>query len=213
MRHDMINLRLITWGLLWLVLPGCSTTFVSSHWKDPALTQPLHFNRIAALAVHGDGTIRRVAEDEMARQIGSSAVPAYTIITDEDRQDVDRIKARLQAAGVDGAVSMKLLGTQSQTTYSGGAFAGGVQESSSFAHAYSSDLRTHWDIHQNDMPVNNPQTSTILIIDTRIYSVSDGKMIWSAITHTETFAPENVRQVVGDIAQSVKAELRNQRLI
>ena len=198
---------------LLLLLCGCSTTYLTTKWKDPGLTTPLHFTKVVALAVHEDGTIRRVAEDEMVRQIGPLGVPAYTILSEEDRKDVERIKARLIAAGVDGAVVMKLLGKQTETTYSGGAPAAGYQGAYGWTSITAADSHRDWGASHSNMAVDDPQTNTILVIETRIFSVNDGKMIWSATSHTETFTPENVRQVVSDISQAVTAELRKEQLL
>jgi hypothetical protein len=210
MKSHMSAFALPLLSFLLFLLPACSTTSLTSTWRDPGLTETIHFNKIVALAIHEDGTIRRVVEDEMARQIGPRAVPAYTILTEEDRKEVDRIKARLQAAGVDGAVAMQLLGKRTETTYGGPAGRG--SEVYAFPRAESSVTNPYWAIRDNDMPVDDPQTNTILTIDTKIYSVNDAKMIWSATTHTETFTPENVRQIVSDIAKEMRAELQREKL-
>ena len=54
----------------------------------------------------------------MVKQIGPDrAVAGYTILTDDESKDVNKVKAKLQAEGIDGAVTMKLAGSRSETTY------------------------------------------------------------------------------------------------
>ena len=52
---------------------------------------------------------------------------------------------------------------------------------------------------------------TIATVETRIYSVREGKLIWSATT--DTYNPEEIRKDIDDIADAVKAELRKEKLI
>jgi hypothetical protein len=195
MKHHNINLRLITASVLWLLLAGCSNTYVTNAWRDPTLTEPLHFNKIVTLAIHEDDTTRRVAEDEMARQIGPRAVPAYTLLSEEDRGDVNRIKARFQLAGMDDAVTMKLLSKRVDSTRQPSISYGSLYEYYGTSRHYSPGYTVE---------------DTIATVETRIYSVREGKLIWSATT--ETYNPEEIRKDIDDIADAVKAELRKEKL-
>ena len=54
-------------------------------------------------------------------------------------------------------------------------------------------------------------TDTIATIQTNIYDVTSGKLIWTG--NSETFNPEDVRTVVRDIAKAIGAELRKEGLL
>ena len=185
-------------GCLVLLIGGCSTAKVTNTWRDPNFQGPIQFKKTVALAIHPDNTVRRVAEDEMARQIGTDrAVAAYTLLSEEDRQDVNRVKAKLQAAGVDGVVTMQLLGKRNETTY--------VPGSPSYG---------FYDYYGGARYAGSPGyvvTDTIATVETRIYSVTEGKLIWSGTS--ETFNPSNIKENVGDIAKAVIEELRKEKLL
>src|SRR5829696_6646158 len=99
-----LNLNRIHWsalpllGCLMLVLNGCSSARVTNTWRDPGFAGPIQFKKTVALAIHSDNTVRRVAEDEVARQMGPQhGVAAYTFLDEDDRQDLDRLKSKLQS--------------------------------------------------------------------------------------------------------------------
>src|SRR4051812_27514224 len=83
-------------GLLLAV--GCnSTPRVTESWKDPSVTGPFQFKKIMVIATHPDLLTRKAAEDELVRQIGPDrAVPADQILTDAERKDIEKIKAKVK---------------------------------------------------------------------------------------------------------------------
>jgi hypothetical protein len=198
MKRAAILAQLPLWILMTIILNGCSSAQVTNTWKNPDFTGPIHFNKIVAIAIHPDGTVRRVAEDEMVRQIGANrAVPAYQLLSEDERKDMDKMRQRLQSAGVDGAVTMQLLGKRQETTY--------VPGSPNYG---------FYDYYGGAAYMGSPgyvTTDTIATVETRIYSVSEGKLLWSATS--ETFNPSDIRQNVDDIVKAVGAELRKEKLV
>ena len=189
---------LVLLALMMFLMNGCSSAEVTNTWHNPEYSGPIKFNKVVAIAIHPEGTVRRVAEDEMARQIpGGKGIAGYTLITDEDREDVAKIRPKLQAAGVDGAVTMKLLGKRNETTYVPGSPGYGF-----------------YDYYGGAGYAGTPGyvvTDTIATVETRIYSVTDGKLIWSGTS--ETFNPSNIQENVADIAKAVGKELRKEKLL
>src|SRR4051794_8885475 len=172
-------------GCLVLLGQGCSSATITNTWRDPGFAGPIQFRKVVAIAIHPDSTVRRVAEDEMARQLPpGKGVAAYTILSEDERQDMNAMKAKLQAAGIDGAVTMQLLGKRAETTY--------VPGSPSYG---------FYDYYGGARYAGSPGyvvTDTIATIETRIYSVNEGKLIWSGTS--ETFNPSNIKENVADIA-------------
>jgi hypothetical protein len=186
-------------AMVLLVAGGCSSATITNTWKDPGLTGPIHFNKIVALVIYQDGTIRRAAEDAMVENIGPErSVAAYNVVTEDDRRDVQKLKAKLQAAGIDGAVTMKLVDKKNQTTY--------VPGSPGYGSFYGYYGYTGY--------AGTPGyfvTDTIATVETRIYSVAEDKLLWSATT--ETYNPSNVRDNIRDIAKVIGDELRKEKLV
>jgi hypothetical protein len=205
MKSLKIIIPLPVLSFLVLLIPGCSNTSVTDTWKEPGLNAPFQFNKIVALAIQQDSASTRVAEDEMTRQIGSRAVPAYTILTAEDRADVKKVIEKLKAAGADGAVTMKLLDKRIETYVS--------RDSWGTFHSYYDRSYGYSEPTHGYRSRPYADRITVFMVETNIYSVDDGKLIWSAISRSEPYDPENVRQVVHEIAQAVRAELQKEGLI
>src|ERR1700737_2129614 len=97
-------------------LLGCAgrKTHIEQSWTTPE-ARYVQFHRVAALFVARDGALRRSAEDKMASELakrGVQAVPAYTILNDQDVQDFPQSRQKLLAAGIDGVVAMRPVGRE-----------------------------------------------------------------------------------------------------
>lgn len=182
---------------------GCSSAKITNTWRDPSFVGPIAFKKTAIIVIHNDGAIRRTAEDELVKQIGPDrAVAGYAILTDDDLKQASTVRAKLLAENIDGAVTMAVVGKKSQTTY--------VPGSGGYGPMYS-----YYDYYgRGGAMVGSPGmvvTDNIVSIQTNIYSVNDGKLIWSGTS--ETFDPSNVTSVIKDIAKAVGQELRKEKLL
>jgi hypothetical protein len=195
-RH-VIAIVLLT--LLPLVV-GCSSSHIVTTWRDPQFQGPINFKKTAILVLHPDDAVRRAAEDEIVKQIGPHrAVAGYTFLSDEDRGSVDRVKAKIESIGADGAITLKLLNARQESTYVPGST------------GYGPYL---YDAYGRDRYMASPGyvvTDTIASIQTTIYDVKTGKPIWMGTS--DTFNPSNARTVVREIAKAVGKELRKEKLI
>ena len=78
-------------------LTGCGPkTKISFEWKDPDV-QPTPFAKVVAIAMSKDNIVRRVAEKEFVNRLPkqTEGVAGYTLISDSDRGDVDKVRAIL----------------------------------------------------------------------------------------------------------------------
>lgn len=70
--------------LLMLVvgLVACASTTIRDSWRDPSVGR-IEFKKVLAMVMSADATLRRVAEDELVRQMqGIEAVASYTLLTE-----------------------------------------------------------------------------------------------------------------------------------
>jgi hypothetical protein len=186
---------------LTLVAGGCTgSPKVVESWKDPNVTGPLRFKKILVMVVHPDAYTRRVGEDELARAVGPDrAVQAEQLLTDAERADLEKLKAKVKQSGVDGVVTMRVAGT-------------GTHPSAPGSSSYSYDA--FW--KDDGLPVmgrpDGPTPSHRAIqIRTRIYSVADERLVWDGVS--EAFDWEDARDLIGGIAKAVSKRLREEHLI
>jgi hypothetical protein len=184
-----------------LLLSACASTRVTDSWKDPAAT-PFEFKKVVVIAISSDQSVRRLVEDELARQITrAQAVPAYQVLGDDEVRDVSRVRAKLAEAGFDAAVTFRIIGAKDRVSWQPGAFPGPY-------YSFAGYQAWAWPA------VYDPgylRTDTYVSAETNVYSLSDGKLLWSGLS--ETFNPAGIQQLVADVCRAVGKELRKQGLL
>ncbi|HTP41099.1 MAG TPA: hypothetical protein VML36_01635 [Nitrospiria bacterium] len=183
------------------ILTACTGTTLQDSWLDPSIKSGQHFKKIAVIVMSRDPMIRRTAEDTLVSRITrTQAVPAYSLLSESDEEDSGRVKARLQEAGVDGVVVMRMIGVDKQTSWVPGNYPpayGGFGSYWGYAHpmAYSPGYL---------------QTDTIVQVETNVYSLADDKLVYAA--RSETFNPTSAASMVKEIANAIAADLKKRGL-
>src|SRR5262245_42155764 len=93
-----------------LMLSACSSTF-SKTWRDPKAT-PLEFKgqKVAAVVLVKDESLRRLAENRLAQQIaarGAQGRPMYSLAPNALYGDEQGTRAALEREGVKGVIVMR----------------------------------------------------------------------------------------------------------
>jgi hypothetical protein len=177
---------------------ACASTKLTSTWRDPAIG-PLQFRKVVGIALTADATLRRLAEDEFVRAVGATqGVAGYTLIPDDELRDRERARARLEAAGVDGAVVFRLASVEQRerwvppTTYG-----------------------TMWGYWGQVGPmVYEPgylATDQYVQVETAAYSVSDARLVWAG--RSQTINPSSAEDLIDDVVRVSVEALRAEQLI
>ena len=173
------------------LLPACTATRITSVWKDPALG-PFQFRRVVGIAMSQDTALRRLAEDEFVRAVGApTAVAGYSIVPDDEMQNKDQVRARIEAAGVDGAVVFRVAGVETQERW--------------VPPTYYGDAWGYWGFAAP--MVYQPgylTTDRIVQVETNAYQVQNARLVWSA--RSETIDPKDAQQMIDEVVdETVKA--------
>ncbi len=193
---------------LWLVVGAtiavaaaelaCASTRVTSSWRDPGVGA-VRFRKVVGVALARDATLRRLAEDEFVRALGpAAALAGYAVIPDEEVQDRDRAKARVEAAGADGVVVFRLVGVETEQRWVPPTY---------YGHAWG-----YWGWAAP--VVYDPgylQTDRIVQIETTLYRVSDARLVWAA--RSETFNPESAEDLIAGVVRAVIDAMRQDALL
>lgn len=183
---------------LGLAVAACASTKMTSTWRDPALG-PLQFRKVVGIALTANPTVRRLAEDEFVRAVGPDrGIAGYTLVSDEELADRDRVRARLEAAGVDGAVVYRLAAVEERqrwvppTTYGG--------------------LWTYWGwASPQTLSPGYLTTDQLVQVETTLYAVADARLVWAG--RSQTFNPASVEQLIDEVVRVTVAELRTEQLL
>jgi hypothetical protein len=200
-------MRTLTAGILISILLFVAShalaTKVKSSWKNPsANAESLQFKKVLVVATIKHELTRKVVEDRVVEILRSGrpveAVPSYTILSMNDLDNKESSKAKVSDKGFDGAILIH--------------YADSTEESRYDPDAYNkwNTYNDFWSIYAGVYNSMNPR-NTKLYVEIMLYSLKEGKLIWSGITETKN--PKNPAKVVGDMAAETTKTLRKQGLI
>jgi len=202
-------MRSILTGLSALVVlaAGCATTSFTSKWHATD-AEPLRLSgaKVAAVVMTRNSAARRPAEDALAREItkrGAVGVAAYTLVPEEQLQDMESAKRLLDQAGVQGVVSMRIVARDEQTTVVPGYWTSGP---------YYGSFSTYWGYGWGT--AYDPgyiQTDTIVSVEAMVYSFRQDKLIWAGMS--ETMNPSKADALVTELAGHVASEMEKDGLL
>jgi protein-S-isoprenylcysteine O-methyltransferase Ste14 len=181
---------------------ACASTRIETQWKDASVgPADFAFQKMVALAQVHDGTTRRVAEDELVRVLGSSpraqargmqVRPAYSLIAVEELDDVAELRRKVEGAGFDGAVVLRLVSDRERVEYVPG----------------------HYEVMWGAAVRYDPgytRVDRIVRIETSVYSIAQGRLLWSGVSRT--LNPHDLPDLVEDVIRASAAELERQGLL
>jgi hypothetical protein len=193
----MSGMRIRTAALLGagLAFAACASTSLVESWKAPG-AGPLRFNKVLALAIVKDESVRRVAEDALQATLKSvRAEPSYRVLEGAnvaDGEQLKEMKGRLQQDGFDGVVALRMVSSQQQASWT----------------PIVIPLEAFWG---TGSPAAEMSVETVARVEIKLYSLSDDKLIWSGCS--ETHDPKNAEQLVQEVVAAAGRELRKQGLI
>ena len=171
------------------LLGGCATTHIVSAWKDPAFTN-VSFRKVLVVFQNQDPALRRILEDEMARDIPNS-VPAHRIFQDSEVRDLDLVKARVRQEGFDSAVIMRIARVEREVSYVPGMYHMFPHHSRFWGYwGYGWGLAYDPGYLRADRIVN---------VVTHVYGIADDKLVWAS--QSETFNPASLREAVSEVVR------------
>jgi hypothetical protein len=191
-------LRIAVALVLASILSGCSSTRYESTWSDPSASPvTLSGQKVVAFFFGGTETTRRAAEDVLARELsarGAQGIPGYTLLPGQEPADPTAARQRLQQAGVEGAVTMRVVGREKETTYVPPTFGG------------------YWGgLWPGIYEPGYTQTDTLVSVETRVYSLAQDKLLWSGKSVTTN--PAKVDSFVKELSAKAADEMQKSGLL
>jgi hypothetical protein len=187
---------------------GCGSTTFQTTWRAPnARALQVSGRKVVGLFVGKNPTVRRSAEDAMAREItarGAMGVPAYTVLSDEEVKDRDGAQHKLADLGFSGVVVMRIVGHETQYRYEPGYWY-------SYPH-YRRFWGGYWAWGWGR--VYDPGYLTadrIVSVETLVYSFEQDELVWAGISRTTN--PDHIDAFISELADAVSRELVNAGLL
>jgi hypothetical protein len=196
-------MRLIRSLVCLALLAACApTTEVLNTWADPSAGQ-VRFKKMLNVCACKDEAMRRTVEDQLTKRITGST-SSYTILSQDDLQDRESAKAKVQAGGYDGAVVMVLVSVDRTQTYvPGSAYAVPAPYTSMYG-GWGYGWSTYYDPGYVD-------TDQLVDFNTNVYQVQEDKLIWAS--RTQTTDPTSVGSMVDEIISANISEMKRQKVL
>jgi hypothetical protein len=174
----------------------------SKTWKNPD-AKPVNWKgkKVAAFAWTALNANREAAENALARELtqrGAQAVAGHTLIPPEAEKDREAAKRILAAAGITGAVMMRVADLQQETvTTSGQAYYLGPNYSSFWG---------YWDSGMIGYVPGMVDTKVTVVVETLVYSIDQDRLLWTGTSETTNpkKADDVIKKLVGAAAGEVK---------
>lgn len=185
------------------LLVGCSSTHLVDTWSAPGVTpSDLHFKNVVAIALVPDATRQRIIEEALAENATSTKVtPAYALLTEADRANTDRMRKKLEAYGIDGAIAVRLVSLEDKETYVPGTTT-----------SYGGGYYGYYD--RFGTVIYEPgyyRTDTHVKVETSLYDVAGGKLLWAGVS--ETLNPSSLNELIKEIVEAARKRLQKQGLL
>ena len=153
-------------------LSSCSTTALTSVWKDSAY-QGGPIKKVLVIGVFKEQNIKRFFEDEFARQLkprGVDAVPSYTIFPEEDILDKTTITEKMKELKMDSVLVTRVADVEDVTGYD--TYPTHVDPGGDFYDYYVMCCET------------TVSLGYVVVLETKIFEGKYDKLIWSALSET-----------------------------
>jgi hypothetical protein len=203
--------------VLLVAAAGCATgSSFTSTWKAPD-AQPLTGSgkKVAALIISKDESVRRGSEDLLSYQLtkrGAKGIPAYALIPADAVQDKDKAKAAFEKAGIQGVVSMRVVGKNQELNYQPGSTWASPWGSAYYGSFWGGGGGGYYAWGWGG--VYDPgylRTDTIVTIETLVFSLEQDKLIWAGMSRTSN--PDSVPDLIRELVEKAAKEMRKQGLI
>ena len=196
----MKNLILATYIFGILAISSCSSTKITSTWREPNKAISLNkLNKVLVVALFQNETSRRKAEDQMVSYFYGKGVASYNYLDKNiSTKNENAIREKIKNDGFDGAVTMRLLDVDKEEVYS----RGNISMYPSYYRNFSGYYFRNWGYFSDPGYYSTTKTYTV---ETNVFSIKEDKIIWSGITKTTD--PSGVTKMTDEIGKVVFNEM------
>lgn len=191
-----------------LLAVGCATsTAFSETWRNPQFAPVgLDGQKVIALVMIADDTMRRAAEDNLAAQItarGGQGIPAWTILSTEGARSEEGAKTAIAASGAVAVVTMELVGQNQSSNAPNVRFGWRWTDHGSFWPHY----RHAWGIAWSGAP----PARTNVFVETSVHRLDPDELIWAGRSKTRNV--ESAADLFVQVANEAAVEVQRTGLI
>lgn len=189
-----------------LLIVGCASTRLVSSWSEPGYQGKIQ--KILILGMSKNDSIKSTYESTMTaafQKAGVQAEEARSMIPAGNSANREAIKSALASKGFDSILVTRMVSKREETYFV-------PDRAYSVSYPY---YNRFYDYYFHVYPaVYGPgylATDTIVNLESNIYEIKEGKLIWSAIS--ETINPKDIQKEVGALSELFVNQLKKDGLI
>ena len=198
---SLSRLAAIALAIAGLAVAACgSATTVEQTWTSPTARGQPPLQRVVTVFFSDNETIRRAAEDHLARELyskGVEATPSYAILRQDEMANREAMKTKLLGMGYDGIVTMRVVDRYQELEYMPSTFDG------YWGYAYP------YFYSPGSYSPGYAYTETVVRVETSAYSLRTNQLVWSAVTKTRG---EEADKVIDDTSRVIATQLTKRGL-
>jgi hypothetical protein len=175
----------------------------TSTWAAPeAANISFKGQKVVALVMSDDLSLRMSAEEALTRELtarGINGVSAYRLIPAQELKDPERARGWFEREAVAGVVALRPVGQHKEKRYPADMWA-------------SPTYSTLWGYYPYGWTtvyvVGSNPTDTVITVESLIFQVSSGKLLWGGVS--ETTNPKTLQVLVADIVKEAAKKIEKQ---
>ncbi len=194
---------------------ACATTTTSTTWMNPDYSGK-KISKVLVAGVAQQEVLRRKYEDSMCEEIrmrGSVCVPSYKIIPSEEIKDKKRLEDLVKGQQFDTILISRIVGKKKETIQHPEItrVSPGIGPYVPPPYAYAGWYDYYAFSYEIIKEPSYTEEQEIMVVETNLYDVKSGKLIWSMLT--ETILDSNVDRLVKDFVKVAIKNLEKENLI
>ncbi len=201
-----MKIRILLYFIGLILLNACSSTNISASWKAPDYTGKT-FEKILVWGLSDNVSARATVEDEVAYFLNLKKITSVSgsDIAPPDRKalphKMEDAKAILKKNGFDGVLTMGLIDKKEETHY-----VEGTGTYAPMAYGYYGSFYSYYPyMYGNVYQPGHYESSESIFIETNLWDVTTGKLVWSA--QTKTVDPSSIENFANSYARDIVSEM------
>lgn len=183
-------------------------TSIPLSWRNPGF-ENVSFHKLFVIGIGQNEGARRRFEDTFTKALqarGAEAQPSWALLPQSEQLTEAQIRGAIEGSGFDGVLITRLLSVDEDQEYVKGKSY--TVPTTRYGYGYYGYYGTSY------ATVHEPgyfKTHTTVRLETNLYSVATGGLVWSG--QTATVNPDSVDEMIDSMTEAVAKQLKQEKLI
>lgn len=193
-----------------LAVTAChhNETSIPVSWRNPGFEDAV-FRKLFVIGVGRDEGNRRLFEDTFVKALedrGAEAQPSWASLPQSEQLTEEQIREAIEGGGFDGVIITRLLAVEQTEEYVEGKSY--TVPTNRYGYGYYGYYGTSYaTVHES----GHFETSTNVRLETNLYSVATGGLVWSG--QSDTVDPDSIKDLMSSVTAAVVKRLADEKLI